>query len=293
MDLPRSTCLVLGMHPLLSAATDTVPRWARIGLAAVAGLMVGSFLNVVVYRVPRGISISTPRSFCPSCRRQLTWWENVPVVAWLALRGRCRSCGTPISPRYPLVEAGTAVAFGAVAAGLGGSLLVVPYCGLAATLGAILMIDAGELRSPLGLAASGTAVADAVLVGLTWWRGEWSVLLGAQAGLLVGASCFAFLRIRDPECVHASGIGRTALIPLGCWLGGLGTAPALWGGGTGIALYVIWAVNTRSTRPGATEQPERGRLFTLPTALLNAPLGRRPLLAAAAAAAAVSLLAAR
>ncbi|MDA8343375.1 MAG: prepilin peptidase [Actinomycetota bacterium] len=277
------------MHPLLSVTTDTVPRWARIGLAAVAGLMVGSFLNVVVYRVPRSISISRPRSFCPSCRRQLTWWENVPVVAWLALRGRCRSCGAPISPRYPLVEAGTAVGFGAVAAGLGGSLLVVPYCGLAATLGAILMIDAGELRSPLGLAASGTAVADVVLVGLTWWQGEWSVLLGAQAGLLVGASCFAFLRIRDPECAHASGIGRTALIPLGCWLGGLGPAPALWGGGAGIACYLAWAVSTRYPRPDSAGRTWDRRL----SELLTTRSGRRPLLAAIAAAAAVSLLAAR
>ena len=75
--------------------------------AAVLGAVFGSFLNVVAYRLPRGESLSRPRSRCPGCETPIRPYDNVPVVSWLALRGRCRSCRTRISARYPLVEAGT------------------------------------------------------------------------------------------------------------------------------------------------------------------------------------------
>jgi leader peptidase (prepilin peptidase)/N-methyltransferase len=76
-------------------------------LAAVLGAVFGSFLNVVAYRLPRGESLSRPRSRCPSCLTQIRAYDNVPVLSWLALRGRCRTCRAPISARYPLVEAAT------------------------------------------------------------------------------------------------------------------------------------------------------------------------------------------
>jgi len=79
------------------------------------GLLVGSFLNVVAYRVPRRESLVTPGSHCPSCDMPLRPWDNVPVLSWLLLSGRCRGCKEPIAKRYPLVEATTAVLFGAVA----------------------------------------------------------------------------------------------------------------------------------------------------------------------------------
>jgi leader peptidase (prepilin peptidase) / N-methyltransferase len=82
---------------------------AYVALAAVFGAIIGSFLNVVIYRLPRGESLSTPGSHCPSCAAPIKPYDNVPVLGWLWLRGRCRSCGEPISPRYPLVEASTAV----------------------------------------------------------------------------------------------------------------------------------------------------------------------------------------
>jgi len=75
------------------------------------GACVGSFLNVVVWRLPRGESLVTPPSHCPNCDRQLLWYDNVPIVGWLKLRGKCRFCGQPISPRYPLVETFTALLF--------------------------------------------------------------------------------------------------------------------------------------------------------------------------------------
>lgn len=78
-------------------------------LAAVMGLLVGSFLNVVAYRLPRGESLSHPRSRCPGCSASVKPYDNIPVISWLVLRGRCRSCHAKISARYPLVEALTAI----------------------------------------------------------------------------------------------------------------------------------------------------------------------------------------
>ena len=82
--------------------------------AAVIGALFGSFLNVVAYRLPRGESLARPRSRCPGCATSIKPYDNVPIVSWLALRGRCRACGSRISARYPLVEAATAVLCAAV-----------------------------------------------------------------------------------------------------------------------------------------------------------------------------------
>lgn len=78
--------------------------WLVVGVALVLGAAIGSFLNVVAYRLPRGMSLSTPGSRCPACGHPIRWYDNVPVVGWLMLAGRCRDCGAAISPRYPVVE---------------------------------------------------------------------------------------------------------------------------------------------------------------------------------------------
>jgi leader peptidase (prepilin peptidase)/N-methyltransferase len=82
---------------------------AAIVLAALGGLVIGSFLNVVAYRLPRGESLAHPPSHCPSCDAPIKPYDNIPVLSWLLLRGRCRTCGAAISPRYPIVEAVTGV----------------------------------------------------------------------------------------------------------------------------------------------------------------------------------------
>jgi len=87
-----------------------------IATAALGGLLLGSFLNVVAYRLPRKQSLLSPGSRCPGCEHPIRPYDNLPLLSWLALRGRCRDCGEPISPRYPLVEALTAALFAAVVA---------------------------------------------------------------------------------------------------------------------------------------------------------------------------------
>src|SRR4051795_11203978 len=85
-------------------------------VVGIAGLLVGSFLNVVAYRLPRGESLAKPRSRCPSCETPIKPYDNIPVISWLLLRGRCRHCGHPISVRYPLVEAATGLLYAGVVA---------------------------------------------------------------------------------------------------------------------------------------------------------------------------------
>lgn len=93
-----------------------VPDPVALGGAAVLGLCVGSFLNVVIWRVPRGESVVSPGSRCPTCGRELDLVENIPLVSWLVQRAKCRGCGSPVSARYPIVEALTGVVFLVVAA---------------------------------------------------------------------------------------------------------------------------------------------------------------------------------
>lgn len=89
--------------------------WVGVAVAFVVGCVVGSFLNVVVSRVPAGESVVRPASRCPACGTPIRPRDNVPVLSWVALRGRCRACGWRIPVRYPLVEVGTGLAFAVVA----------------------------------------------------------------------------------------------------------------------------------------------------------------------------------
>lgn len=93
-----------------------IPPGAAVAIAAAYGLLFGSFANVCIWRLPRERSIVFPPSACPGCGRRIRWYDNVPVIAWLLLRGRCRDCREPISPRYPLVEAIVGTLFGLAAA---------------------------------------------------------------------------------------------------------------------------------------------------------------------------------
>jgi len=115
---------------------------------AILGLAIGSFLNVVIWRVPRGESVVRPPSHCPNCDCEIAPRDNVPVVSWLILRGKCRHCGVAISPRYPLVELGTAVLFGAFGAHFGAHADLPAFLYLAAVGVALAMIDIDLQRLP-------------------------------------------------------------------------------------------------------------------------------------------------
>jgi len=90
---------------------DTLPPALAIAMAAALGAVVGSFLNVVIYRLPHQKSVVWPSSACTRCGRELSWYENIPILSYVALRARCRTCHAPISIRYPIVEAITAAMF--------------------------------------------------------------------------------------------------------------------------------------------------------------------------------------
>jgi leader peptidase (prepilin peptidase)/N-methyltransferase len=98
---------------------EPIAGWrVALGLAVIVGGLVGSFLNVVAYRLPEGLSVVSPPSACPSCGRGVRPWHNVPVVGWLVLRGSCADCGSPIGARYPLVEAACAILWGGLFAAM-------------------------------------------------------------------------------------------------------------------------------------------------------------------------------
>jgi len=129
-----------------------------IAVAAIAGLVVGSFLNVVIYRLPRGESLVRPGSHCPACGHALGALENIPIFSWLALRGKCRSCGAPIPIRYPLVELLTSALFALAMLEYGLSVASVAICVLGAFLVAMTFIDLDHLLIPDSLAYSAGAV---------------------------------------------------------------------------------------------------------------------------------------
>ena len=127
-------------------------------LASVLGLAVGSFRNVVIYRLPKGQSLVRPGSRCPRCGRFLNWFDNIPLVSWVALRGRCRQCGAPISAQYPLVELVTGLlAVGIVAVTEPGPLLVSRLV-LAAALVVLFMIDLEHQILPNAITLPGIVI---------------------------------------------------------------------------------------------------------------------------------------
>ena len=131
---------------------------AFVALAAVFGAVVGSFLNVVIHRLPRGESIVHPGSRCPSCGTAIKPWNNVPVLAWLWLRGRCRECKAPISARYPFVEALTAVLFALIAQRFGATPMALVWMAFGAALLAAGAIDFDHRIIPDEISLGGLAL---------------------------------------------------------------------------------------------------------------------------------------
>src|SRR5689334_8744258 len=105
-----------------------------IVLAFLGGLLIGSFLNVCVYRLPRDLSVVKPRSYCPACEKTIAWYDNVPLLSYVILGGRCRYCQSSIPMRYPVVEFLTGVLFFIYVLRMGPTVAAVKYCLLGALL---------------------------------------------------------------------------------------------------------------------------------------------------------------
>lgn len=212
-----------------------------VGLAALFGLIIGSFLNVVVYRVPAGLSVVTPRSACPNCTTPIRERDNIPVVSWLLLRGRCRDCEAPISARYPLVEAATAALFGAVTYWLlhhDHETAVPVWLYLCAIGVALFLIDLDVMRLPDQIVLPSYPVVAVGLIGAGLASGDWPVARTLESTAL-WALVFALPWFATAG--RGMGFGDVKLAPLlGACLGWLGWGESLVGllGGFLIATIV-------------------------------------------------------
>ena len=183
---------------------------------AVAGLLVGSFLNVCIYRVPRRESIVWPASRCTECGRHLAWYENVPVLSWLLLRGRCRTCGAGISSMYPLVELTTAVLFAAGALVYGPSGLLAVRLVFGCALIVLFAIDLRHRVLPDVITLPGIAVG---LVASGFLPPGWlSSLVGIIAGGgILFAIAEAYYRVRGQQGLGMGDVKMLAMV--GAFLG--------------------------------------------------------------------------
>lgn len=203
-------------------------------LAGVLGAVVGSFLNVVIHRVPAGLSVVRPPSACPACSSPVRAYDNVPVLSWLMLRAKCRDCGAPISARYPLVELGTAVAFVVVAWLLGPQLVlgaaVMPLVAdlvvllallyLAAISIALAAIDLDVHRLPNTIVLPAYLVGGVALTAAAISTGDFESLARAAAGAGI---LFAFYLVLALIAPRGMGMGDVKLAGvLGLFLGWFG-----------------------------------------------------------------------
>ena len=183
------------------------------------GLAVGSFLNVVIYRVPRKESVVRPRSHCPECGTQLAERDNIPVVSWVLLRGRCRTCGEAISGRYPLVELGTAALFVAAALRFGLDWVLPAYLVFFASLVVITFIDLEHYIIPNRVLYPTIFVSVPLLVIAAAAQSEWGNLERAVVGAVVAWVFFLVLHLVSPRGMGFGDVRLSFL--LGLFLGWL------------------------------------------------------------------------
>ena len=202
--------------------------WLLVVCTALVGLVIGSFLNVVIWRVPRGESVVSPPSHCPGCGHEVRPRDNIPVVSWLLLRGRCRDCGTRISIRYPLVEAGTAVVFAVLTLAIGFEPELPAFLYLGAIGVALTMIDIDVKRLPDAIVLPSYLVAAALLTVAAAVDGRWEDLLRAGLGMVALYAFYFLLALVYPA---GMGFGDVKLAGvLGIYLGWLGWAEVVTGG---------------------------------------------------------------
>src|SRR5439155_4851243 len=195
---------------------DLLPPGVALAFAAAFGAVAGSFLNVIIYRLPFGKSVVWPSSACPHCGRELSWYENIPVASWLALRARCRTCRAPISARYPFVEALTAAMFAAAWWYYGPGVLLASRLVFGCSLIALFAIDLEHHLLPNAITLPGIVVG---FVFSVFAEPGWpSSLIGAIVGAgSLFAIAEAYYRVRGEEGLGMGDVKMLAMI--GAFLG--------------------------------------------------------------------------
>ncbi|HEY3003914.1 MAG TPA: prepilin peptidase [Kribbellaceae bacterium] len=221
----------------------------------VLGLLIGSFLNVVVHRVPAGLSLVRPGSACPACGHAVRGYDNVPVISWLVLRGRCRDCAAPIAWRYPAVEGSAGLLFVAVGLRTGlswylGAVLVLVAAGIA-----LALIDLAHQRLPFAVTGTAAALTVPFLAADAVTRGPAAVPVAlASAGVWLAVYGGVWLVTSG----RGMGLGDVALAPLlGLVLGWSGWGPSLTGllagfvlgGMVGVVLIATGQVSRKARVP--------------------------------------------
>lgn len=224
-------------------------------LCGIAGLLIGSFLNVVVWRVPRGQSVVRPASACPSCHVPIRARDNLPVAGWLVLRGRCRDCHEPISSRYPIVELATGVLFAVLAVRFGFDPVLPAFLYLGAVGLALALIDLDTRRLPNALTLPSYPVGIVLLGAAALVSHDLGDLVRALLGMVALYSVYFALVFAYPA---GMGFGDVKLAGvLGLFLGWLGWdiwAVGLFlgfvvGGVVGISLMMAGRAGRKSAIP--------------------------------------------
>lgn len=225
-------------------------------VVGVLGLMVGSFLNVVVHRVPAGQSIVRPRSRCPQCGTEIRPRDNVPVLSWLLLRGRCRSCAAAISPRYPAVELLTGLLFAGATLRFVDELAVLPaFLALTTALVALSAVDLERFLLPNRILYPGWFLVAGLLVLAAVVDGDGTALRNAALGGAVAWGLFFVIHFVSPRGMGFGDVRLAGLV--GTALGWLSLGHVFLGLFLGFLFSVLVSVPLLATR-------RRGRKDKIP-----------------------------
>lgn len=191
-----------------------------IGACALLGVAVGSFLNVVIYRVPRHESVISPRSRCTSCHTPLKGYDNIPVVSWIVLRGRCRTCHCAISPQYICVEIGCGALYAGLAARLGYNWELPAFLVLFAALISLAYIDFEHLVLPKRIVYVSLTLESVLLLVAAGVTGNWTRLGIAAICSVAWFSIFFIMNLANPRILGFGDVRLSLAIGLGLgWLG--------------------------------------------------------------------------